>query len=377
MSNHAQARSWIEVNPSALRSNYEAVRARAGARTAIIPMVKADGYGLGAAWVVRTLGPLGPWGFGVATAAEGAFLRDQGIRLPIVVFSPLSEDALEQAARQRLTAAVSDLAALKRWAALASQSDPLDFHLEIDTGMGRAGFDWRETGVWAEQVRALCSERVRWTGVYTHFFSADAAERGPAARQWERFRDAIGQLPVSPENLMVHASNSAAAMRWPEYAGDAVRPGIFLYGGHPSPGVEDVPGPEAVASVHSQVLLVRNVPPGSTLGYGATHIARGPETWATLGLGYGDGWPRNLGNRGFAIVRGERVRIVGRISMDMTVVDVTGIAGVRSGDEAILIGRSGDEEITVDEVAQRADTISYEILTGFTPRLPRLERVDG
>ena len=146
-------------------------------------MVKADGYGLGAAWVVRTLGPLGTWGFGVATAAEGAFLRDQGIRLPIVVFSPLSEDALEQAARQRLTAAVSDLAALKRWAALASQSDPLDFHLEIDTGMGRAGFDWRETGVWAEQVRALCSERVRWTGVYTHFFSADAAERGPAARQ--------------------------------------------------------------------------------------------------------------------------------------------------------------------------------------------------
>ena len=377
MSNHAQARSWIEVNPSALRSNYEAVRARAGARTAIIPMVKADGYGLGAAWVVRTLGPLGPWGFGVATAAEGAFLRDQGIRLPIVVFSPLSEDALEQAARQRLTAAVSDLAALKRWAALASQSDPLDFHLEIDTGMGRAGFDWRETGVWAEQVHALCSERVRWAGVYTHFFSADAADRGAAARQWERFRDAIGQLPVSPENLMVHASNSAAAMRWPEYAGDAVRPGIFLYGGHPAPGVDDVPGPKAVASVHSQVVLVRNVPPGSTLGYGATHIARGPETWATLGLGYGDGWPRSLGNRGFAIVRGERVRIVGRISMDMTVVDVTGIAGVRSGDEAILIGRSGDEEITVDEVAQRADTISYEILTGFTPRLPRQERANG
>ena len=340
-------------------------------------MVKADGYGLGAAWVVRTLGPLGPWGFGVATAAEGAFLRDQGIRLPIVVFSPLSEDALEQAARQRLIAAVSDLVSLKRWAALASQSDPLDFHLEIDTGMGRAGFDWRETGVWAEQVRALCSERVRWTGVYTHFFSADAADRGPAARQWERFRDAIGQLPVSPENLMVHASNSAAAMRWPEYAGDAVRPGIYLYGGHPAPGVEDVPGPAAVASVHSQVVLVRNVPPGSTLGYGATHIARGPEAWATLGLGYGDGWPRNLGNRGFAIVRGERVRIVGRISMDMTVVDVTGIAGVRSGDEAILIGRSGDQEITVDEVAQRADTISYEILTGFTPRLPRQERANG
>jgi alanine racemase len=125
------------------------------------------------------------------------------------------------------------------------------------------------------------------------------------------------------------------------------------------------------------VVLVRNVPPGSTLGYGATHIARGPETWATLGLGYGDGWPRNLGNRGHAIVRGERVRIIGRISMDMTVVDVTGVEGVRAGDEVLLIGRSGDQQITVDEVAQRAETISYEILTGFTPRLPRVERVDG
>jgi alanine racemase len=377
MSNHAQARSWIEVSASALRANYEAVRSRAGGRAAVIPMVKADGYGLGAAWVVRTLEPLGPWGFGVATAAEGAFLRQQGIRLPIIVFSPLTDDALEQAARQRLTVAISDLPALQRWAGLAGQSDPLDFHLEIDTGMGRAGFDWRETGVWAEPVRALCSERLRWAGVYTHFHSADAAEPASAARQWERLHDAIGQLPVSRENLMVHACNSAAAMRWPEYAADAVRPGIFLYGGHPAPGAAEVQAPKAVCSVHSRIVLVRNVPPGSTLGYGATHIARSPETWATLGIGYGDGWPRNLGNRGHAIVRGERVRVIGRISMDMTVVDVTGLTGVRAGDEALLIGRSGDEEITVDEVATRAETISYEILTGLTARLPRLERADG
>jgi alanine racemase len=377
MSNHAQARAWIEINPSALCANFGAVRARAGERTAIIPMVKADGYGLGAAWVVRTLAPLRPWGFGVATSAEGAFLRQQGIRLPIIVFSPLTDDALEQAAQHRLIAAISDLPALHRWAGLAAQSDPLDFHLEIDTGMGRAGFDWRETGVWAEQVRALCSSRLRWAGVYTHFNAADAADRGPAARQWERFRDALGQLPVSRENLMVHASNSAAAMRWPEYAADAVRPGIFLYGGQAAPGVADVPVPEPVASVSARVVLVRNVPPGTTLGYGATHAARGPETWATLSIGYGDGWPRSLGNRGFAIVRGQRVRIMGRISMDMTVVDVTGLAGVRRGDEALLIGRSGDQEITVDEVAAKVETISYEILTGLTPRLPRVERADG
>lgn len=373
MSN-AQARAWIELNPSALRANFEAVRARVGARTAIIPMVKADGYGLGAQWVVRQLEPLDPWGFGVATAAEGAALRQFGVRRPVLVFSPLTPDALRQAAEHNLIASISDLASLERWAALAAESGPLDFHLEIDTGMGRAGMDWRETGVWAERVRAFCSERLRWRGVYTHFQGADAAERGATATQWERFRDALAQLPVSREDLMVHAANSAAAMRWPEYAADAVRPGIFLYGGRVG---QDAPAPEAVASVYARIVLLRDVPPGSTAGYGATYAARAPETWATIAIGYGDGWPRNLSNRGHALIRGQRARVIGRISMDMIVVDVTGLAGVKAADTVTLIGRSGDEEITVDEVAAQAETISYEILTGLTPRLPRLEQVDG
>jgi alanine racemase len=373
MSNNAQARAWIEVNASALRANFEAVRARVGSHTAIIPMVKADGYGLGARFVVRQLEPLEPWGFGVATSAEGASLRRWGVRRPVLVFSPLTSKGLEEAAEHNLTVAISDLGSLEHWAALAQQK-PLDFHLEIDTGMGRAGFDWRETGVWADRVRAFCSEQLRWSGVYTHFHGADAPDRGPTATQWGRFRDALGQLPVSTENLMVHAANSAAALRWPEYAADAVRPGIFLYGGQPATGVSDVPRSQTVATVHARVSLVRNVRPGSTVGYGATHVARSPETWATIGMGYGDGWPRALGNRGCVLIRGNRVRIIGRISMDMIVVDVTGLETVSPGDEVTLIGRDGDEEITVDEVAAQVDTISYEILTGLTPRLPRLER---
>lgn len=371
MSNTAQTRAWIEVSSSALRSNFETVRARAGARTALIPMVKANGYGLGALWVVRQLEPLDPWGFGVAAASEGAELRDAGVQRPVVVFSPLADDALALAAAHNLTISISDLSALERWAALATQGSPLEFHIEIDTGMGRAGFDWRETSVWGERVRTFTSDRLRWSGVYTHFHSADSADRAPTATQWERFRDAVAQLPVSRENLMVHACNSAAAVRWPEYAGDAVRPGIFLYGGQVTP--DGSPGPRAVASVHTRVGLVRSVSPGSTLGYGATHVARGPQTWATLGIGYGDGWPRSLGNRGEVLLRGQRVPVIGRISMDMTVVDVTGVLGVQTGDEAILIGRQGDLEITVDEVAAQAGTISYEILTGLTPRLQRMD----
>lgn len=374
MSNHSQVRAWIEVAAHGLRANYAAVRSAVGDGPALIPMVKADGYGLGAERVVRMLDPLEPWGYGVATAAEGLALRSFGVQRPIIVFSPLAPQAVECAAAARLTATVSDVAGLERWAAAADRHGSLDFHLEIDTGMGRAGFDWRETSSWAEAVRERAEGHVRWSGAFTHFHAADLGDPAPTRTQWQRFQDAVAQLPVSREDLMLHAANSAAAMRWPEYVADAVRPGIFLYGGHAvAETVSGVPRPEPVAALRALIALIREVPPGSTVGYGATYVARGWERWATVGIGYGDGLPRALGNHGSALVRGRRVPIIGRISMDMTVVDITAVPGVRVGDAATFIGRDGSEEITVDEVAQHAGTIAYEVLTGFTPRLPRVE----
>lgn len=369
MSNELRARAWVEVDTAALRANYRAVADRVGARTGVIPMVKSNGYGLGAELAVRTLDPLEPLAFGVAAASEGASLRQAGITRPIIVFTPLSFEALEVAAANRLVPAISSLPQLERWAAL--RGGP--FHVEIDTGMGRAGFDWRETAQWAPRVRELADESVPWQGVYTHFHGADAAAATAAAGQWQRFRDALGQLPVSAEDLIVHACNSAAALRWPDYGLDAVRPGIFLYGGQPAPGVAEAGIPEPVASVRARVVLVRDVPPGSTVGYGATHVSREWERWATVAIGYGDGLRRELGNRGQALIRGRRVGVVGRISMDMTVVDVSGLSAIEAGDVATFIGAEGEEEILVDEVAAQAGTISYEILTGLTPRLPRLE----
>lgn len=173
---------------------------------------------------------------------------------------------------------------------------------------------------------------------------------------------------------MVHASNSAAALRWPGYGLDAVRPGIFLYGGHPAPGVADIPSPEPVVAVRARLLLVRSMPAGSTLGYGATHTAEGPERWGTLSLGYGDGLPRALGNRGSALVRGRRVPIVGRISMDLTTVRLDDVPDAEPNDVVTLVGRDGDALITVDDVAAQVGTIGYEILTGLSPRLPRVDR---
>jgi alanine racemase len=374
MQNPDLARAWVEVDMRALRANFETVRRTVGPDVSIIPMVKANGYGLGAVCVARALARVAPWGYGVASAAEGERLRSAGVASPILLTSPLPPEDVMRAARAELTATISDLAALERWATASKEVGGLDFHVEVDTGMGRAGFDWRETAQWSRAIVGSTGS-ARWTGIYTHMHSADAADATPTQTQWRRFQDALRQLPMSREDLIVHAANSAAALRWPEYAADAVRPGIFLYGGRAADPeyTPHAPEPKAVVSVRARVVLVRDVPPGGTVGYGATHVARGWEKWATLSIGYGDGIPRVLGNRGHAIIHGKRAPLIGRISMDMTVVDITGVPDTTAGDVATLIGRDGDACITVDEVAQNAGTISYEILAGLTARLPRVE----
>jgi alanine racemase len=205
-------------------------------------------------------------------------------------------------------------------------------------------------------------------GYYTHLHSADCA-LDTVREQWTRFRQTL-DAPGAPDGKALrHVLNSAGALRTPEYAGQAVRPGIFLYGGRVGDGACP---PDAVVSLHARVVHVRDAAPGTTLGYGATYAARDPERWATLSIGYGDGLPRALGNRGSALLGGTRVPIIGRTSMDVTVVDITGVPGIRPGDVATLMGTDGQEEITVDDVASLAGTISYEVLTGLTRRLPRV-----
>jgi alanine racemase len=371
----ADTRAWIEVDLDAMRANYDTIRRSVGASVAMIPMVKADAYGLGVASAVRALEPLEPWGYGVATAVEGASLRGLGVTRPVLVVTPLAPGEVDLAARSRLTVAISSLAGLEAWRAAADRvGEALDFHVEIDTGMGRSGFDWRERGEWAPEVARLASSSVRWTGCFTHFHSADAPDEGPSLAQWERFRETLVQLPVPADALMVHASNSAAALRWPRFAADAVRPGIFLYGGRPAPDVAGVAAPRPVASVRARLALVRVMPAGSTAGYASTYAARNEERWGTISIGYGDGLPRALGNRGSALVGGVRVPMIGRLSMDLLTVLLRDAPAARPGDVVTLIGADGGERITVDEVASLVDTIGYEILTGLGGRLTRIER---
>jgi len=304
----------------------------------------------------------------VAAVAEVLDLRAAGVDRPIVVCSPAPIGEIDAAVEADLQLSVSSLDALRRIADAARRAGRVaGWHLEIDTGMGRSGFDWRCTDEWFAEVTRT-DPSLRLVGCYTHLHSADEGADS-VETQWERLESVLDRLYAPPEGLMVHVLNSAGVFRAPQHASALVRPGIFLYGGCVGAGQ---PSPEPVASVRARVVHTREVPPGTTLGYGATHTARGVERWATLSIGYGDGLPRALSNRGSALLRGVRTPIVGRISMDVTVVDCSGASDVTEGDVATLIGVDEAERITVDEVATQAGTISYEILTGLTKRLPRV-----
>ena len=369
MSTSNGLRSWVEVRAGALRRNLARVRQAVGAEVRAIPMVKADGYGLGMENVVDCLDALEPWAYGVATVTEGLTLRDHGVDRPVLVLSPVIPERYADAVSAGLTLCLSDLEAIERLSRAAEAAGlDADFHVEIDTGMGRSGFSWQDAAIWGEGIVTRAGPRLTWRGCFTHLHSADTGDES-VREQCERLAASLSKVPGIPTDCMVHVCNSAGAFRCHEFAADAVRQGIFLYGGRVG---DDLPDPEPVASVYARVTFVRVANPGSTVGYGATHAAEREERWATLGIGYGDGLPRSLGNRGHALVGGARAPIIGRISMDATVVDITGIANVRVGDVATLIGSDHDATILLDEVADQAGTIGYEILTGLTPRLPRI-----
>jgi len=393
MSTEPPARAWIEIRGQALRRNLRVLRDAAAPGTRLIGMVKADGYGLGALPIARILLEEGVQALGVACVEEGIRLRGAGFECPILVFSGVPPGGEVAALDAGLTLCISDLDGLERVGRVARERSDgsatsgtevgvgASIHLEVDTGIGRAGFPAVAVDHWAPELSRWLGEGLRLTGIFTHFHSADEAmpvrERTMAAQR-TTFDGVLRRLArdgIMPEDGpdWRHLANSAAILGGGSRAGEGVRPGIFLYGG----GVgEGLPRPDPVIAVRARVVRTVDVPAGTTQGYGATYRAKGPERWATLGIGYGDGLPRILSNRGVVLVAGRRVPIIGRISMDVTVVDITELPGVQTGDVATVIGSDGGEEITVDEVAECAQTISYEILTGWTPRLRRRWEMD-
>lgn len=347
------ARAWVDVDVPAIVANARTVQSHAG--VPLLPMVKANGYGLGAVPVARTLEAVAPWGFGVATTDEALALRRAGILRPIVVFTPLAPWTVDACLAADARPAIGDLAALDAWLA---QAEGRPFHVELDTGMGRAGFRADEPALLGALAQRL-AQAAGFEGLFTHFHSADH-DRASVAEQLARFDAARGRLPRPP---LLHAANSAAALRHPEAAFSLVRPGIFLYGGDAGAPV----APRPVARVRARVVAARCVPAGESVGYDARWRAPSPTEVATLAIGYGDGVPRALAGAGrVALEDGREGTMVGTISMDMVTIAVEG-AGPAPGDTVTVLGGP----VPLDAQAARAGTISYHLLTALGSRLPR------
>lgn len=353
--NDLPGRAWVDVDLGALVRNAQTMQRRAS--VPLLPMVKADAYGLGAVPVVRALERIKPWGYGVATVSEGEELRKAGIERPIVVFTPLLVDDFIAAQRASLTPTLGDPAAIAAWVEIGSP-----WHLAIDTGMHRAGIAPADMGSITELVRRSPPE-----GAFTHFYAADT-DAGSMDAQQTQFDAAIAALPERPRYL--HVENSPGIERQSPSPWDLARPGIFLYGVSTATdsGVAALP----VAHFRGRVVELRTVAPGAGVSYRHTwHAPSGSSRRiATINAGYADGVRRALANRTHALVRGHEAPIVGVVTMDMTMLDVTDIQ-CDIGDQATLFGRDGDALIDLATLARAAELSPYEILTGLRQRAVR------
>ena len=346
-------RAWVDIDLGALLRNATTLSGQSG--VPLLPMVKADAYGLGAVRVARTLERVNPWGFGVATVPEGEELRAAAITRPIVVFSPLLQEDFDGAIRANLTPTLGDVVSIVRW-----KETGRPWHLAVDTGMNRAGVQWSDVESLREALVAYPPE-----GVFTHFHSAERSD-GTRTIQEERFAKVLAALPAQP--TMTHAENSGAVEHRGPSKWSVCRPGIFLYG--ISSGNSPEIMPEPVVSMRARVIDNRFVESGETVSYSGTYTAKSRRRIATLGVGYADGYRRVLGNRGSVLLHGRRAPITGVVTMDMTMIDVTDLQ-CEIGDIATLIGADGDDRIDVGELASVGELSPYEILTGLRARLPR------
>lgn len=368
-----KARAWVEVDLGAIRANLAQLRALPSLqKSAAMAVVKADAYGHGLVPVARAAVETGADWLGVATVAEGVALREAGLQGPILLLCAPAPGEAATLLRFGLIASVGDTAtleALTQAARTLNLKTPPAVHLEIDTGMGRAGVLPAEALTF---LRETVAAGLRVTGLMTHFSDADGDEEFTLAQQraFRAVRSALEQAGAQFEQ--VHLNNSAGALRLG--AGDSTlfRAGLLLYGIQPSlPGVAPLALHPAM-TVKARLGTVRSLPEGHPISYGSTHRLTRPSRVATVLIGYGDGYPRRLSNCGEMLLRGRRVPILGRVCMDQTVIDVTDLPGVEAGEAAVCLGAQGAERITVEELAALLETTEHEITTCFTARLPRV-----
>jgi alanine racemase len=365
--------TWAEINLDNLVHNFRVTKQAVGPDVAIMAAVKADAYGHGAVQCALALEEAGAAWFGVALPEEGLLLRDAGVSAPILCLGGHWEGQEESLIARSLTPTVFRMQALDELnkAARAKQTI-VDFHLKVDTGMGRLGVPRAEL----DRFLDARFENVRLDGVMTHLASADCEDQQDFTdEQIKSFETAVELVRSKGHKpRWIHAANSAGTHAYPRSRGNLVRLGGVLYGLWRDVTRRSVQPLDwlPVMSLHTRIMLLKSVPSGSQLGYGGTFVTTRESQIATVAIGYDDGLRRELSNRGRAIVRGQLAPIVGRISMDLTLIDVTDIEHAAVGDEVVLIGSLGPDQITAEEVAAQIGTISYEVTCAISGRVPRV-----
>jgi len=367
--------AWTEIDLGKLRRNLQLIRGDLPKHVRLMAVVKDEAYGHGALDVARVALEEGAWGFGLSTLEEAMHLRDGGIKAPLLLLGERQEAELEWCVAHDLTVCVNEphnIRALAKVAAKFNKRVPV--HLKVHTGMSRYGARWDEALPLVEKI--LAEKSLQLEGVMTHFAQSDETDKTFANLQFLRFDEVLRAL--EQKNISVplrHSCNSGGFLDLPHAHLDMVRVGILLYGVFPSQVCRKISGIEPVMSVKAKIAAIQKLKPGEVVGYGMRYTAASERHIAVLPIGYGDGFPR-VRNEGGALIRGRRAPLVGGIAMDALMVDITDIPEAQMWDEAVIMGRQGNEEITVRDIAALKKSVTYDVLTNWRLRLRR-KNVNG
>ncbi|MCD6169508.1 MAG: alanine racemase [Candidatus Latescibacteria bacterium] len=360
------------IDLGAICHNISEIRKRVGRERKVLVAVKANAYGHGLVAVARSCTRAGVDMLGVAAVEEALQLRQHGIQCPVLIFNPEeSPDGAEEIVKHRITATVYSKEAASTLSKASLRFDlTAKVHLNVDTGMGRGGLRPEEAPAFAEEVAKL--DGLELEGIWTHFPVADQDEQFTIdqikvfTRCLREIEQRVGKIPT------VHAANSAATLKCPSSYFDMVRLGIAAYGLEPFKGASKMVTLVPALTLKSQIVHLKQVPPGSGVSYGRRFVAGRPTRIAVVPIGYADGYSRLLSGKAEALVRGNRVPVIGTICMDQLMVDVTDVPRVRKGDEVVLIGRQGSKRISAEELARKMKTINYEVVSRIGPRVQRV-----
>ncbi len=369
---------WLEINLDAIAHNVRTIKEIVGRNTQIIAVVKANAYGHGAVEVSQVALENGVAILAVGVVEEGIILRKVGIKAPILICGLTLEDQLEPLLSYNLTPTICDLQILEALSKVAGENGKtVGIHIKIDTGMGRLGISPPKTLNFVKKISKM--RNIKIEGIFTHLAATNEKDGIYTKMQFDEYKKALLELEKEGINIpLKHIANSAAILNSSSMYLDAVRPGIILYGLFPSPKSERTVELKPAAEFKTKIIFLKKVSPGKSIGYGRTYITTKPTKVATLPVGYADGYSRLLSNKGEVLVRGERAPIIGRICMDLCMIDVTHIPQVQIGDEVVLWGRQGSEIIWAEEIAGKIGSIVYEVICMVDKeRVPRVFIKDG